>query len=570
MKPSKELLQWVKCYSRFNEYDHNPRAKIAAFWLGYIPKCECGNIISVFSSKFKPGFKGKVHTTPFGGFNTFCCRACMTASPETIKKRKHTNMERFGAETWAESVSNTTKGSSWTDEKKRAWIESTTNNNMIKYGVAWTNQLQEVKVKKEQAILDKTNGQYTNMWQDVDHIRNCNLEKYGVTSWKKTEAGRAASSGENNPLANSIAIEKMRYTKASKKHDADFAHICLFGSKEDFKSHIDSVMTTNEFFHRQELANHLQLSYSYLNSLFRRFGMRNDYLSLGASKSYEEESLFQFVKSIYNGEIIRGSRSLLGNGQEIDIFIPELMIGIEYDNLYTHSEHSGGKNRKYHITKTDLAEAAGIHLIHVFSNEWMSVPKRVIIESKLRHLLGLSARKIPARKTVVESVPVAIASSFFDSNHIAGNVIGAEDTIALVFDGSIMMALSYGKSRANREQYEIYRIATKLDHTVVGGIGKLLSHIPATIKPDLITFADRRFSYHESAYEQFFSKKELVGPNWFGHKNGELLSRWNFTKSKFMKMVGEFDASKTVFENMVDHNYDRIWDCGNWKYSCLI
>ena len=39
--------------------------------------------------------------------------------------------------------------------------------------------------------------------------------------------------------------------------------------------------------------------------------------------------------------------------------------------------------------------------------------------------------------------------------------------------------------------------------------------------------------------------------------------RYNFSKAKMGKLLENFDPSLTEWENMRNHGFDRIWDCGN-------
>ena len=40
----------------------------------------------------------------------------------------------------------------------------------------------------------------------------------------------------------------------------------------------------------------------------------------------------------------------------------------------------------------------------------------------------------------------------------------------------------------------------------------------------------------------------------------------NFTKKKLSVLPG-FDPNLTGDENLFNLGFDRVWDCGNWKFS---
>jgi hypothetical protein len=56
-----------------------------------------------------------------------------------------------------------------------------------------------------------------------------------------------------------------------------------------------------------------------------------------------------FIKSIYNGKIITNNRKIL-KGKELDIYLPDEKLAIEFDGIYWHSL----KDENYHLNKTKL------------------------------------------------------------------------------------------------------------------------------------------------------------------------------------------------------------------------
>jgi len=112
-------------------------------------------------------------------------------------------------------------------------------------------------------------------------------------------------------------------------------------------------------------------------------------------KSIKEKELLGYIKQNYNGEIISGYR----NQYEIDIYLPNLKIGFEFNGLYWHSELY--KERDYHINKTDYFKELGIRIIHIWEDDW--VYKTGIIKSQILNILGKSNR-IYARKCEVKKL----------------------------------------------------------------------------------------------------------------------------------------------------------------------
>jgi hypothetical protein len=97
-----------------------------------------------------------------------------------------------------------------------------------------------------------------------------------------------------------------------------------------------------------------------------------------------EIEIKEFIESL-GFEIYKGKNRKLLEGKEIDLIIPQLKIGIEYNGLYFHTEDMG-KNSIYHLNKTLACNQLGYKLIHIFEDEWMT--KKELIKCKIKHILG--------------------------------------------------------------------------------------------------------------------------------------------------------------------------------------
>ena len=100
-----------------------------------------------------------------------------------------------------------------------------------------------------------------------------------------------------------------------------------------------------------------------------------------------EMYVMEYIKSIYSGEILRNCRKLIPP-KEVDIYLPEIKLAIEYDGLYWHSF----KEPSYHIEKTLACEKEGVKIIHICSNDWF------VKEKFVKEILYKSINKIPFDK----------------------------------------------------------------------------------------------------------------------------------------------------------------------------
>lgn len=74
--------------------------------------------------------------------------------------------------------------------------------------------------------------------------------------------------------------------------------------------------------------------------------------------------LYEFVRKNYNGTIITNDRTAIAP-KEIDVYLPELKLGFEFNGKYWHA--GDGSRERF---KTDEADAAGIKIVHVWEIEW--------------------------------------------------------------------------------------------------------------------------------------------------------------------------------------------------------
>lgn len=87
-----------------------------------------------------------------------------------------------------------------------------------------------------------------------------------------------------------------------------------------------------------------------------------------SNRSKQENELFKYIQSIYNGVIITSDRTIIPP-YELDIVLPDEKLAIEYCGLYWHSDEKL-YDKDYHKIKLDLAHNNEYRLITIFEDEW--------------------------------------------------------------------------------------------------------------------------------------------------------------------------------------------------------
>jgi hypothetical protein len=281
--------------------------------------------------------------------------------------------------------------------------------------------------------------------------------------------------------------------------------------------------------------------------------------------SNAENEIYEFLISIYDGKIEKNYRKF--KNKEIDIYLPDLNIGIEFNGLYWHSEKYLSKT--YHKDKQEFFNELGIKLITVWEDQWNF--KRSIVQSILRSSIQKNSLKLDARKCTILPVSSKDKELFLDSNHIQGNC-ASRISLGLNHENELVSIMTFGRTRlilgsknSSKSSYELLRFCSKLDHTVRGAASKLFTHFINEFHPDSVLSYSNLDVNDGHVYEVLgFTCLGVTEPTYWWSDNVHRYHRSAFMKHKLVKDGA--DPAKTETEIMHDKNYSRIWGCGNKKW----
>ena len=283
------------------------------------------------------------------------------------------------------------------------------------------------------------------------------------------------------------------------------------------------------------------------------------------SSSYGEREMAEYVKSIYNGQIEQNYRI---DGKELDIYLPEKNIGIEFDGVYWHSELA--YNTKYNLLqKTKFFEEHGITVLHFFDVEWRD--SKEIVKSMLESKLGATINKIYARDTRVVELENDEKSKFLLANHIQGDD-RSNIAYGLKHNDELVAVMTFGiRSLGRKSKLELIRFCSLLHTSVIGGAGKLLvyfkKHYIGNVDT-LTTYANLRYSTGNLYEKLGFTCIGASKPDYYYFRStGPLYHRFSFQKHLLKDKLQNFDPKLTEWENMAANGWNRIFDCGNLVYQ---
>ena len=278
-----------------------------------------------------------------------------------------------------------------------------------------------------------------------------------------------------------------------------------------------------------------------------------------------EEEIYSFIlEKLNNEEIIKRDRSIL-TGKELDIYIPSLNIGIEYNGVIWHSEKFG-TNKYYHLNKLEECNTKGIKLIQVFEDEYIN--HKDIVNSKILRALGVydGLEKISARACLVKEIDNELSKDFLEKNHIQG-FVNSTKYLGCFFNSKLIGVMTF--TEESDGYWNLTRFATDNKYICRGVGGKLFSYFVKNFKPiEVKSFADRRWTLDKdnNLYTKLgFKLDKILEPDYRYVNGKERIHKFNFRKNALHKKYG-FPLSMTELEMANNLGYYRIWDCGLFKY----
>lgn len=238
------------------------------------------------------------------------------------------------------------------------------------------------------------------------------------------------------------------------------------------------------------------------------------------SSSNFEKEVREYVKSLG----LSVEKYLLGKGDtrfEIDVYIPELRIGIECNGCWWHSYPK--KAQRYHYNKYLTAKDKNIDLICVWEDQW--IHKQDIIKDILKARLNcISDDRIYARKCKIKEINNTDYKLFCENNHIQG-YRPAKIRFGLYYNDKLVQIASFNECkdygrRKSQAEYEWIRGCIASNNVVIGGTSRLLKHFIKTYSPkSILCYADANLFNGKGYSESGFVFDGYTGPDKFYIEN---------------------------------------------------
>lgn len=442
-----------------------------------------------------------------------------------------------------------------------------------KYNLKNISQDIKVKDKKKQTFDIKYSG-FTYCSKELsDKVNNTLLEKYGTTNiaslseiQNKIKDTNLIKYGVKRPTQNIVIKNKIKET-FKERYDVDNImfledfrkynyiiakdsnYIQYVGGKisqfkcDCGKDHIYEIDTDNYFSRRNRNCKICTVCYP-----------------IDSNVSIKEKELTKFIQNIYTGTIIENYR----NHYEIDIFLPDIKIGFEFNGLYWHSDKYIEKDK--HLKKLNYFKEKGIRIIYIWEDDWDF--RSDILKSQIKNWLNLTDNKIFARKCQIKEIDdINEIRQFLNNNHIQG-FIHSVKKIGLFYNNELVSLMTFdkmeGRKKLQQNEWNLSRFCNKLDTNVIGAASKLLSYFIKNYESNrIISYSDKAWSDGKLYYMLGFNLLYESKINYKYIVSNKRINKQHFTKKK----LKSDDSEKNTMSKL---NIPRIYDCGQLKFEMII
>lgn len=279
----------------------------------------------------------------------------------------------------------------------------------------------------------------------------------------------------------------------------------------------------------------------------------------GINSSAGEQQVIDFIAEAGVTNIVTNSHDII-HPYELDVYLPEFNLAIEYCGLYWHSEKH--VDNTYHATKQRMCQKRGIRLLTIFEDEWKQNISQV--KNKILHAINAMRSTVCyARRCEIVNVTPERRRSFLTDNHIQGDRAGSV-TLGLQHNHTIVAVMVFVKKTTTC--WELVRYATA--NRVVGGFSKLLTHFKTTYQWDkIISFADLRYSTGNLYSSLGWVEEARLPPDYYWCKRDVKYHKFNFRHAVLKNKLSNYDPSLSEADNCRTNGWLKIYDCGKIRYS---
>jgi very-short-patch-repair endonuclease len=289
------------------------------------------------------------------GYSNYCSNKCINSDNDVKIKIsnsiKKNNIRKYGVE------------NVYQNEKIKNKIK---HNNLIKYGVDNVFKSSVIKEKIKNVIIKKYGVDHISKSDYFkDKLKNISQNKYGTNYFLQADEIKEKIKQTNLKRYNVNYILELKDKKEQ-------GMLNKFGVKNISQLHIsknslECLLNKNWMIekYKHSSVNEIALELNVDKRTVINYLSKYNIIKYRSYKSLAEKEIIDFIGK--NIKITINSRKII-SPYELDIYIPDYNLAIEFNGLYYHSRY----DKDYHLNKTKLCFNKGIKLLHIFENEWIN------------------------------------------------------------------------------------------------------------------------------------------------------------------------------------------------------
>lgn len=231
-------------------------------------------------------------------------------------------------------------------------------------------------------------------------------------------------------------------------------------------------------------------------------------------------------------------------------------------------------NLKSGISTYKSLSEANIPFIILFEDE---MANDVLLAAKLKHYTNnTNVTRIHARDCTIKQCSAEEKKTLLNTNHVQGND-NAQLYYGAYYNGHLLAVMTFShprvalgqKSKASKDGiWELSRFCTDVHFRIPGIASKLLKYFQRNNEwKEIYSYADKRWSVGNMYHQLGFTLTANNPPDYFYVIDGIRKHRWNYRKDILKNTLENYDPNLTEYQNMTNHGFWRVWDCGTLKFT---
>lgn len=446
-----------------------------------------------------------------------------------------------------------------------------------KYGVIHVSQLDYIKDKKKETFnknYPEGSEQYKELQRRRAENRLKNLGDYGT----KVRAGRAKHLEEDPDFLKKqkAKLEKTNQERwgvnnisqleeiKQKKKETVAKHVSEFENQNNCIQVCKVLREFGQTWYRVKGNLNIKFikhgPYSFISKdqipIIKNYVIDQDH-KRGVTSTGEKDVL-NYIKSIYKGKIIKHNRTII-KPLELDIYVPDKNLAIEFNGLYWHSTSciSSKIDKYYHFNKTENCNLKNIRLIHILEPDWIN--KNEICKSLISSALGIYNKTINAVDCECRKINFQEYREFMDKNSL--KPIQKPSLILGLYYNNILVQVASWKNM--KKCFEMCDVCSKNFTQIIGGIETLINNSKIE---EFFIYLNRDFEIIDPYIQIGFVVESYTNPTaYFYNNKRNQIPMTQAYKSNLIKLFEDYNKELPPIENLKHYGYFKVFNCGKIK-----